>query len=183
MPSPAPHRPVTALSALEVAWLIRVQRHASAPLLRRAGTVLDRAGEHAGASIGLLTVAAVVDRRRRRAWLEALARVVASHGASVVLKRVVRRVRPDDPGVQVRVATPSRWSFPSSHAASTTTAAITTARVLGTPLPLALVPAMATSRVALGVHHPTDVLAGVALGAAAAQWPSRAPRPRGSGRR
>jgi membrane-associated phospholipid phosphatase len=82
---------------------------------------------------------------------------------------VVRRRRPDHPAIAVNVGTPSRLSFPSAHATSTTAAAILLARATGWPLPGLLVPPMALSRLVLGVHYPTDVLTGVAVGAAVAK--------------
>jgi len=95
-------------------------------------------------------------------------------------KRVVRRHRPSDPRLQVHVATPSDWSFPSSHATSTTAAAVAYSRLLGRRYPLLLIPVMLTSRVALGVHYPSDVLAGSLVGAALARWvvPTRRVSPR-----
>ncbi|MGB7144582.1 phosphatase PAP2 family protein, partial [Mycobacterium sp.] len=80
----------------------------------------------------------------------------------------VRRARPHHPAVEVNVGTPSRLSFPSAHATSTTAASILLARATGAPLPVMLVPPMALSRVLLGVHYPSDVAAGVAVGAAVA---------------
>jgi undecaprenyl-diphosphatase len=97
--------------------------------------------------------------------LTATAGVAAAHGASIAVKRVVRRPRPDDPRVQVLVGTPSRLSFPSAHATSTAAASVLLARVTGLPLPWVLVPPMALSRLVLGVHYPTDVIAGVVVGA------------------
>jgi membrane-associated phospholipid phosphatase len=41
-------------------------------------------------------------------------------------------------------------------------------RATGFPLPVMLVPPMALSRVLLGVHYPSDVATGVAVGAAVA---------------
>ena len=92
--------------------------------------------------------------------------VAAAHGASIAVKRVVRRHRPTDPSVAVLVGTPSRLSFPSSHAASTTAAAVVYGGLLRRPLTPVLVPPMLVSRLVLGVHYPTDVLVGSALGAA-----------------
>jgi membrane-associated phospholipid phosphatase len=70
--------------------------------------------------------------------------------------------------VQVLVGTPSRLSFPSAHATSTTAAALLYGRLLGRPLAPLLVPPMALSRLVLGVHYPSDVAAGAALGAGVA---------------
>ena len=47
-------------------------------------------------------------------------------------------------------------------------------RITGLPLPVLLVPPMALSRILLGVHYPSDVAFGVALGAAVAGIAGRA---------
>jgi hypothetical protein len=57
----------------------------------------------------------------------------------------------------------------SAHATSTTTAAILMAPLTGLPLPVLVVPPMALSRLVLGVHYPSDVLTGVAVGALVAR--------------
>jgi len=111
-----------------------------------------------------LRIGAAVDRKRRPEWLTAAAGVVGAHAASIAVKRVVRRPRPDDPSVEVLVGTPSRLSFPSSHATSTTAAAVLYSGLTGRNLTPVLVPPMLASRLVLGVHYPTDVLAGAALG-------------------
>ncbi|OBK30160.1 hypothetical protein A5634_16755 [Mycobacterium asiaticum] len=153
----------------EVAAMVAVQT----ALAHRPGALqITRAMSHFGEhSIGWLAVAllgAVLDPRRRRDWLLAGAGAFAAHAAAVVVKRVVRRKRPHHPAVQVNVGTPSKLSFPSAHATSTTAAAILLGRVTGLPLPVALVPPMALSRILLGVHYPSDVAAGAALGASVA---------------
>jgi membrane-associated phospholipid phosphatase len=86
----------------------------------------------------------------------------------------VRRKRPHDPAVVVNVGTPSKLSFPSAHATSTTAAAILLGRTTGLPLPAVLVPPMALSRMLLGVHYPSDVAFGIALGAVVAAIARRA---------
>ncbi len=123
--------------------------------------------------IALGLVGALLDPARRRAWLRATAAVVGAHAVSVVLKRIVRRRRPADARVRVLVGTPGRWGFPSSHAASTAAAAVAYGRILGRRAPLGAVPAMMGSRVIVGVHYPSDVAAGAAIGIVMGRWAAR----------
>jgi len=150
----------------EVAAMVAIQSTlADRPGLLTTARGLSHFGEH---SIGWLTVAvlgAVLMPRRRRDWLVAGAVAFTAHAAAVVIKRLVRRRRPHHPAVAVHVGTPSELSFPSAHATSTTAAAILMGRTTGLPLPAVVVPPMALSRILLGVHYPSDVAFGVALGA------------------
>jgi membrane-associated phospholipid phosphatase len=153
----------------EVRVLRGVQRAvAGRPPVVSAARGLSLFGEHAAGWLALGALGALTDRRRRREWTAATVGVGAAHAASVAVKRVVRRPRPDDLRVRVLAGTPSRLSFPSAHATSTTAAAILFGRLLGRPLVAVVVPPMALSRLVLGVHYPTDVVAGSALGAAVA---------------
>jgi membrane-associated phospholipid phosphatase len=130
-------------------------------------------GEHSIGWLAVSAIGAIVAPARRRAWLVAGAGAVTAHAAAVLIKRVVRRPRPHHPAVAVNVGTPSRLSFPSAHATSTTAAAMLLARATGAPLPVMLVPPMALSRVLLGVHYPSDVVTGVLVGAAVAAIAAR----------
>jgi membrane-associated phospholipid phosphatase len=78
----------------------------------------------------------------------------------------------------VLVGTPSRLSFPSSHATSTTAAAVLYGGLTGRRLTPVLVPPMLVSRLVLGVHYPSDVAAGSALGGAVALFTRRLMRRR-----
>ncbi|GAA1482328.1 phosphatase PAP2 family protein [Gordonia sinesedis] len=161
----------------EVAALIAVQDAvADRPGVRPAARGLSHFGEH---SLGWLAVGAIgwASARRRgdtdaqRKWIEAGVGAFGAHAASVIIKRIVRRRRPSDPRITVGVSTPSRLSFPSSHATSTTAAAILIGRAAGAPpllIPGILVPPMLLSRLVLGVHYPSDVAAGAGIGAASA---------------
>ncbi len=146
----------------------RVQGVASrSPALPVAARAYSAWGEHAAGWLALGLVGGAVDRRRRSTWLGVTAAAFGAHAAAVVVKRVVRRPRPDDPSVRVLVRTPSDLSFPSAHAASTTAACVVLGGIVG-PLPAAaLAGGMALSRVVVGVHYPSDVAAGAALGALA----------------
>lgn len=149
----------------ETAMVARLQRGIGRPGAVAAARGLSLFGEHAAGWLALGAVGALLDRPRRRDWVVCAAGVAVAHGASIGLKRVVRRPRPADESVRVLVGTPSRLSFPSSHASSTTAAAVLYGGLLRRRLAPAVVPPMLASRLVLGVHYPTDVLAGSALGA------------------
>ncbi len=130
---------------------------------------LSHFGEHSAGWVGVSLLGALLQPQRRRVWLTAGIGAFIAHACAVVIKRVVKRERPHHPSIAVNVSTPSRLSFPSAHVTSTTAASILLARATGLPLPWVLVPPMALSRLVLGVHYPTDVLAGVAVGVVVAK--------------
>ena len=87
--------------------------------------------------------------------------IAGSFVANQAIKYTVRRPRPDDPMIE----TMSNRSYPSAHATTAAAGAQVLSPLTGVPLqPLAA--AMAWSRLYLGVHWPSDVAAGFALGAA-----------------
>ncbi len=154
----------------EDAVLVAVQSAlAGKPAVLAVARGMSFFGEH---SLGWLVIAglgAALSPRRRREWITAGVGAFAAHAAAVVVKRVVRRTRPDHPAIAVNVGTPSRLSFPSAHVTSTTAAAVLLGRATGLPLPAVLVPPMALSRMVLGVHYPSDVATGIVVGAAVAK--------------
>jgi membrane-associated phospholipid phosphatase len=159
----------------EVAVLVAVQSAlAGRPGVLTAARALSHFGEHSLGWLAVSAIGALARPARRRSWLVAGVGAFAAHAAAVLIKRLVRRPRPHHPAVAVNVGTPSSLSFPSAHATSTTAAAILLARATGLPLPVMLVPPMALSRVVLGVHYPSDVATGVAVGAAVAAIAARA---------
>lgn len=168
----------------EDAALVAVQAAlAGRPGVLAAARTMSHFGEHSAGWVGAAALGALLQPTRRRAWLTAGAGAFAAHAAAVVIKRVVRRERPHHPAIAVNVGTPSRLSFPSAHATSTTAAAVLLGRVSGLPLPAVLVPPMALSRLVLGVHYPSDVLTGVAVGATVAEVVSRISERDGADRR
>lgn len=128
---------------------------------------LSHFGEHA---LGWLALGAAgwAAGRRRDEWAAGVTGVLAAHAAGVVVKRVVRRVRPSLEDVPALVGTPSRLSFPSAHSCSTAAAAVGFGPMLGYPPLVAVTAVMLVSRVLLGVHYPSDVVSGAALGAGVA---------------
>jgi undecaprenyl-diphosphatase len=112
-----------------------------------------------------LVVAALGEPRLGMTMLVANA---LSHIPVQVLKRLVARPRPSDAFGQplALVPLPDPFSFPSGHAAAATAVAVTAAVAHPwiAPVALPLAGLVSYSRVALRVHHPGDVAAGIALG-------------------
>jgi membrane-associated phospholipid phosphatase len=168
-----PEAPLPVAPRGEVAALVAVQSAlANRPGVLATARAMSYFGEHSIGWVAASLLGAILAPARRRQWLVAGAGAFAAHAAAVLVKRVVRRKRPHDPAVAVNVGTPSQLSFPSAHATSTTAAAILIGRASGLPpgtAAVVLVPPMALSRLVLGVHYPSDVAFGVALGAAVAR--------------
>lgn len=135
--------------------------------------LMSHFGEHALGWLSLAALGYAVDAQRRPQWAMMGAAAFSSHAASVVVKRIIRRPRPHHPMVRTGVETPSKLSFPSSHATSTTAALVALLRLGLVPpqlrwAPKLGIPAIMLSRLVLGVHYPTDVTVGAMLGAGSA---------------
>jgi membrane-associated phospholipid phosphatase len=156
------------------------------PRVAAAARGLSRVGEHGTLWLAAGLAGAAVDRERRGAWLRGTALTAGAHLVSVGVKRLVRRPRPGH--VEPLVSAVGRHSFPSSHATSAAAAAVAFG-ALGARVVPPLAAAMCLSRLVAGVHYPTDVAAGAALGALTAGLGSRwmltagpgADRPAGGG--
>jgi undecaprenyl-diphosphatase len=136
------------------------------PSAVRDARALSFSGEHGALWLAAGLVGAAVDRDRRGAWLRGTALIGAAHLASMGVKRVVRRPRPRLPDRQPLVKTLGRHSFPSSHATSAAAAAVALGGLgpFGKQVVPPLAAAMCVSRLVVGVHYPSDVAAGAALG-------------------
>ncbi|MFE6848869.1 phosphatase PAP2 family protein [Streptomyces sp. NPDC057686] len=150
-------------------WLLASLRdYGDGPRTASATRVLSRLGEHGGVWLAIGLMGACLDRPRRSTWVRASASVGTAHAISMMVKPVVGRQRPELPGRIPLVPTSGRNSFPSSHAASAAAAAVAFSVLLpGVPIAVAAV-VMCVSRVIAGVHYPSDVAAGAALGVVAA---------------
>jgi undecaprenyl-diphosphatase len=158
------HQLRVAFNALDLALYVRVRALAHRPRhvlwIRR----YSHLGEHGMGWLALGLLGAVVDGRRRGRWLRATGCVGAAYLISTSIKLAIGRKRPVIEDLPHLMATPTGLSFPSSHSTSSFAAA----QAFGPLLPRGpLVGAacgMAFSRLYLGVHYPSDIAAGAALG-------------------
>jgi membrane-associated phospholipid phosphatase len=150
--------------------------------LDRGLAASSRATDHAAGWVELGLAGAVVDRSRRGRWLVATAAVVAADRAGVAVKQLVRRPRPVLAGLPPLATAPSPLSFPSTHTASAVAAAMTFGTLGGRSLLRVTAAVTAASRPYLGVHYPSDVIAGALLGGVVGNIGRRAMR-RGHPRR
>jgi undecaprenyl-diphosphatase len=141
--------------------------------LGRAAGVAARVGDPRPALLASLAVAALLAWRRHGILLLGWVIAIAGNGVCTwALKRAFARVRPlDDAGL----ATSGTFSFPSAHSSGLMVAcgmlAWLAVRLLPTRLAVpavlactGLVVAVGASRILLGHHHPSDVLAGFLSG-------------------
>jgi membrane-associated phospholipid phosphatase len=150
--------------------LLRIMRtRCHAPPIEAAMIGLARSGESGLIWYLLAACGALLHEERRDVYLRAMRVVLASMLVNSVVKQAVRRARPALE--ELPALGPVFWgrSYPSAH----TTASFAGARVLSEALPstpvYALAVAMALSRPYLGVHYPSDVVAGAILGDAVAE--------------
>ena len=126
----------------------------------------SRLGEHGLLWYGVGAAGALVDSGRRGRWVKATVVVGGSYLVSTSIKMAIGRKRPVVEDLPHLMATPTGLSFPSSHSTSSFAAAQAFGRLLPRGPLLGAAAAMAFSRLYLGVHYPSDVAAGAALGTA-----------------
>jgi undecaprenyl-diphosphatase len=144
--------------------LLRTRGHGRAPdaVMRSLGL----AGEYGAVWMAIGSAAAIGDPRRRGRWIIAAGVAPAAIALNFAVKRSIGRQRPVITDHPPLAKAPSKLSFPSAHATSSLAAAGALSRVeprAGTPLH-SLAGLICLSRPYLGMHYPSDVLAGAILG-------------------
>jgi undecaprenyl-diphosphatase len=150
---------------LKILRLMRTRGHS--PAIESAAKALGKAGNNAAVWVALGLVLALLDPERRESWLICTAlgpiAIVLNYG----IKLLVRRPRPVLEGLPPLGGAPSSLSFPSAHALSSFAVATAMFRVdPATAGALVFALALSLGRPYLGMHYPSDVLAGALLGIA-----------------
>lgn len=137
------------------------------PGLEAAAKALGKAGNNGAVWVVLGIVLALLDSEQREAWLICAALGPIAIALNYGIKLLVKRPRPVLEGLPPLGGAPSSLSFPSAHATSSFAVATAMVRVdPATASTLIIALALSLGRPYLGMHYPSDVLAGIALGVA-----------------
>lgn len=149
--------------------LLWIQEYLRFPALTSVMKDITNLG-NAGILWILITIVLLLDKKTRNVgYMSALALIGSLIVDNILLKNLVARTRPYEvvDGLKLLIEKQSDYSFPSGHTGSSFASAI----VLWKELPgkygvMALIVAVliAYSRLYVGVHYPSDVLAGVVIG-------------------
>lgn len=126
-------------------------------------------GTHGEFAIAIALLLLIIPKTRRTGIICALSLASTHIVANMIIKKIVDRSRPYDviDGLIPLTGKVGNASFPSGHAAATFAVMfvifLTMSKKFGIPALLVSV-FMAYSRLHVGVHYPTDVLAGIAFG-------------------
>ena len=149
---------------------MRESGHANPRVVRTVAS-FSRTGEHAAVwfALGALGTATTNrGSRRNRAVRRGIVVTAVAYGLNTAIKFSVKRPRPELEDLPPLTPVVTGLSFPSAHATTSFAAAAAYSRALplASPLFYGAATMFALSRPYLGVHYPSDVLAGAALGTA-----------------
>jgi membrane-associated phospholipid phosphatase len=153
------------MKSFDLRMLRAMRTRGHTPTAETAARYLGKAGNNGLGWLLAGSALAATDRGRSRAWLACAALGPVAIGLNYGIKVVAKRPRPVLAGLPPLGGAPSSLSFPSAHATSSFAVATAMTRV-DRRARLAFIPAVAIAagRPYLGMHYPSDVLAGVVLG-------------------
>ena len=126
---------------------------------------LGRIGEYGAVWLVIGIVLAFADPDNGEDWIVAGILGPVAIGLNYAVKVIVRRPRPVLEGLPPLGGAPSALSFPSAHATSSFACATAMTRIAPEAAILyVLAAAIAASRPYLGMHYPSDAIAGALLG-------------------
>ena len=152
---------------LDLNLLRWMRTHGHSPGIESAAVALGKAGNNGLVWLVLGPALVLIDSSRWESWLICALLGPIAIGLNYGIKLLVKRPRPVLEGLPPLGGAPSSLSFPSAHA--TSSFAVATAMVRVDPaMAGAFVVAILVSlgRPYLGMHYPSDVLAGAFIGVA-----------------
>ncbi len=153
------------LKRLDTRVLYTMRTRFHSPPAEAVGRALGKIGEYGAVWLVIGIVMAFVDSDNGEDWVVAGLLGPVAIGLNYAVKVVVRRPRPVLEGLPPLGGAPSSLSFPSAHATSSFACATAMTRIAPEAAFLFILAAgIATCRPYLGMHYPSDVLAGVLLG-------------------
>jgi decaprenylphosphoryl-5-phosphoribose phosphatase len=155
------------LARLDSRLLYAMRTRFHGPRAEMVAKWLGRIGEYGAVWLLIGIVMAFLDPDNGEDWVVAGLLGPIAIGVNFVVKLVVRRQRPVLEGLPPLGGAPSSLSFPSAHATASFACATAMTRI-APEAAILFVPAaaIAACRPYLGMHYPSDVLAGVVLGVA-----------------
>ena len=153
------------MEKLDLRVLRYMRTHGHSPGMEGAAKALGKAGNNGAVWVALGLVLALIDPDRRESWLICAALAPIAIVLNYGIKLLVKRPRPALEGLPPLGGAPSSLSFPSAHALSSFAVATAMFRVdPATAGALLVALAISLGRPYLGMHYPSDVLAGALLG-------------------
>ena len=158
-----------ALLNIDGGLLLLIQDYVRNPLLDKIMIFITTLGNGGMIWIAATILLLIPKKTRKVGLMSAIALLGSLIINNNLIKNLVQRPRPfrTFPELQIIIPTPSEFSFPSGHTSSSFAAAAVFYRhlpkKLGVPS-VVLAGLIGFSRLYVGVHYPTDVLAGVIMG-------------------
>ena len=155
------------LREIETNHLIRLQSLLRTPIAAKISIQLGVFGEHAQGWLAIGLIGLVINWQSREPWIVAILTIAFSQLVSMVLKRLVRRRRPNHSSLKKSGKIFSELSFPSSHSMSSATAVFVLFPLVPFVVGLILIvlgTGILFSRLIIAAHFPTDVIAGAIMG-------------------
>ena len=158
----------SAIQSIDTSVMMFIQEHIRNGILTPIMAFFSIIGD-VGAVWLILSAALIITKKFRRTGILLLASVAISWMMNdLLLKPLIARARPFEviDGLEVLIHLPRSYSFPSGHACSSFAAAYALTR----SVPkygkwfYVLAAMIAVSRVYLGVHYPSDIMAGIVVG-------------------
>jgi undecaprenyl-diphosphatase len=153
--------------------LLWIQQHVRREWATPVVKLITHLGDAGAVWLVLTLLCLVLAKTRKVGILMAASTILNFLVNNVCLKNLVARTRPYEviPGLQRIIEAQSDFSFPSGHSGASFAVAVVMLMMfpkkVGIPA-MALAVLIALSRLYVGVHNPTDVLAGALVGTLAA---------------